>query len=209
MNLLTTLFAAIAIGQSPTPLKDLGQLGKMILPGAIYSAPDIGSHVHHNAKSQDYIVLVPTDQKGWWRVLLANGKYGFVQANSVEALEYRVQVTKSLKSNASDWAFSMIGENPNVTTSGEFVQMMFAKTGKKLPRQISSQMKIGKPIKQLEELEKGDRLYFWSDQSEKINDVGIYLGNGHFTFLNAKTRTVEMKNLASDGWLDRLVASRR
>ncbi|MFY9234479.1 MAG: C40 family peptidase [Fimbriimonadaceae bacterium] len=89
-----------------------------------------------------------------------------------------------------------------------FMQKIFIQIGKKLPRTAREQIFVGQPINRLEDLQPGDRLYFWSSKRNMVGHTGVYLGNGYFchaSFGKGQVRT----DYLSKNWLSILVAARR
>lgn len=89
-----------------------------------------------------------------------------------------------------------------------FMQKIFGQVGMKLPRTAKEQVFVGQPIQRLEDLQPGDRLYFWSSKRNMIGHTGVYLGNGYFchaSFGKGQVRT----DYLSKNWLAILVAARR
>ena len=198
----------------------LGKLGQATLQCDIYAKPDIGSRVYYTVKVQDYLVVDTAKEPGWVKVLLQNNTYGFVQADSVKVMEYRVTTSKKAQdaklanavglARAAELALRKIGPvSDDDLDSGIFVQRTFAEIGVKLSADPEKQSKVGKAIAKLEKLQKGDRLYFWVEEAEKIGEVGIYYGDGHFIYLNEVSGEVETQYLGEQKWLKRLVAARR
>jgi len=89
-----------------------------------------------------------------------------------------------------------------------FVQQLMGSIGMKLPRTAAEQALVGTPITRLENLQKGDRLYFWSSSRNKIGHTGIYLGNGYFVHSSSNNGGVSTDFLTKK-WLSILVAARR
>lgn len=198
----------------------LGKLGQATFPCQIFAKPDIGSHVYYSVKAQDYLVVDTAKESGWVKVLLQNNTYGFVQADSVKVMEYQVTTTKAAReaklgkvrelARAAELALSKIGPvSDEDLDSGTFVQRMFAEVGVKLSADPEKQSKVGKTVPALEKLVKGDRVYFWGEEAGKIDEVGIYLGNGYFVYLNEESGDVETQYLGEKKWLKKLVAARR
>jgi cell wall-associated NlpC family hydrolase len=95
-----------------------------------------------------------------------------------------------------------------------FVQQLFGKIGVDLPRTAAEQAKVGKKIERLEDLQPGDRLYFWDKKRGKIGHTGIFLGffkDGGAYFIHSSTNNkgVDTDDLRSKKWLNMLVAARR
>lgn len=197
----------------------LGKLGQATFPCDIFAKPDIGSQVYYSVKAQDYLVVDTAKESGWVKVLLQNGQYGFVQVDSVKVMEYQVTTTKMSQdaklgkvrglARAAELALSKVGPISDELDSGTFVQKTFAKIGVKLSADPEKQSKVGKTVAALEKLVKGDRVYFWVEEAGKIDEVGIYLGNGYFVYLNEASGEVETQYLGEEKWLKKLVAARR
>lgn len=90
-----------------------------------------------------------------------------------------------------------------------FVQQLMGHIGLKLPRTAAQQALVGTPINRLEDLRKGDRLYFWSSKRNMIGHTGIYLGNGYFVHSSSNNGGVSTDYLGSKTWMNILVAARR
>ena len=68
---------------------------------------------------------------------------------------------------------------------------------------------MGQQITRLEDLQAGDRLYFWENKRGKIGHTGIYLGKGYFVHSSVGNHGVATDYLGSKNWLKILVAARR
>lgn len=102
------------------------------------------------------------------------------------------------------------GNDPrNGIDCSAFVKFLYGKIGVNLPRTAAEQVKVGKPIARLEDLQPGDRLYFWSSKRGMIGHTGIYLGNGFFCHSSSNNKGVATDDLRQKHWLDILVAARR
>lgn len=98
--------------------------------------------------------------------------------------------------------------NNGIDCSG-FVQQLFGKIGEKLPRTAAEQAKVGLKIERLEDLQAGDRLYFWDRKRGKIGHTGLYLGNGFFVHSSVNNHGVATDDLRNPKWRNMLVAARR
>jgi cell wall-associated NlpC family hydrolase len=78
-----------------------------------------------------------------------------------------------------------------------------------LPRTAAEQVKVGQPVRRLDELRAGDRLYFWDKKRGKVGHTGIYLGGGYFVHSSRSHNGVATDYLGSRTWLNMLVAARR
>lgn len=193
--------------------KTLGKVGQAVLPCSIYAKNDIDSTVYYQLKAHEYLVVTSTARDGWVKVLLTNGQEGFVQADSIRVLDY--QVTQMISNppmprNAADLALSKLGPvKEEKLDNGKFVQSVFGELGIKLSAKPSEQVKVGKKIARLEDLKKGDRVYFWDEKAEEIGQVGVYVGNGYMVHLNDSKGAVETVYIGSKDWLKKLVEARR
>ncbi len=211
----------------------LGRLGQALKETNIYAKPDLKSKRYYAVKAYEYLVIERTSERGWYKVLLQNGKHGYVYAEKVAELPY--EVTSDSKPQASggrvagnttsrsggsfvaNSALNYIGTpykwGGNDTEKGidcsAFVKKMYGKIGVALPRTAAEQVKVGTPIAKLEDLKPGDRLYFWSKSRGKIGHTGIYLGNGYFVHSSSGRGGVATDYLGDDKWLKTLVAARR
>lgn len=208
--------------------KVLGKLGQALSAVPIYAAPTTASRIFYTAKENDYLVLQPGGN-GWTKVVMNNGICGYVSDDAVKELPYNVvskasskRKTRSLGSLSSrgtiaDYALRFEGTpykwGGNDLTSGidcsGFVKQLYGKIGLSLPRTAAEQAMVGKPITRLEDLRKGDRLYFWENKRGKIGHTGIYLGNGYFVHSSRGHRGVSTDYLGKPSWLKILVAARR
>ena len=75
------------------------------------------------------------------------------------------------------WGGNEIGSG--IDCSG-FVKKMYGAIGYSLPRTAAEQAMVGVPITRLEQLQAGDRLYFYESKRGMIGHTGIYVGNGYF-----------------------------
>lgn len=68
-----------------------------------------------------------------------------------------------------------------------FTQLVYSFCGISIPRDASEQEKKGKVISSVSNAERGDLVFFNNDK-EKINHVGIYLGNNNIIHASGKVR---------------------
>lgn len=142
-------------------------------------------------------------------------QYGYASKKSVNVLnyEYRVPASKASAPPAGQ-AFGSVAvwqaqryERPGASPA-QFVSEIYAKAGKPaLPTSLDAQIKVGSPVKKLEDLKEGDRVYFWDSKRDRLGDAGIYSGNGYFIHLTPAG--VQSSYLGDKKWLAALVAARR
>lgn len=235
---MLAVLAACAVLVSPAVAEKvvLGKLGQVTEAAKIYSKPTSHSRLYAKINAFEYIVVRRVNDD-WFKVLLQNGRYGYVDADCVAQLPYEVSQgsTKgragstasrrfsrgtagaSGSAAAANYALNFVGTpyewggndpRTGIDCSG-LVQQMFGAFGQNLPRTAAEQALVGTPIRRLEDLRKGDRLYFWEAKRGKIGHTGIYLGNGYFVHSSVSHHGVATDYLGSPKWLHLLVAARR
>jgi cell wall-associated NlpC family hydrolase len=208
----------------------LGKLGQVTEPTKIYSRPTTHSQVYYKIKAYEYVVIKPGND-AWFKVLLQNGSYGYVQTDAVAKLPYQVTANRQSRTaqrtyasigsrgsaSAAQYALNFVGTpyvwggtdvNRGIDCSG-LVQKMFGAIGQDLPRTAAEQANVGTPITRLEDLQPGDRLYFWDSKRGKVGHTGIYLGGGYFVHSSRSHNGVGTDYLGQKKWLHILYSARR
>jgi cell wall-associated NlpC family hydrolase len=90
-----------------------------------------------------------------------------------------------------------------------FVKQLYGQIGMNLPRTAAEQVNVGTRVARLEDLQKGDRLYFWDAGRNCVGHTGIYLGGGMFVHSSRTHRGVDTDDLRNPKWMRILVAARR
>ncbi len=233
MKIFRLLVAAAAVFSTVSAFAQakivLGRLGQTTASTRIYASPTSRSRIYYRAKPYEYLVLKPYNGEGWYKVMLQNGADGYVSAQKVTELPYQVtekapttrngRTTLGSRSGADVARYSMQFQGTPYKWGGNdvyngidcsgFVKKMFGTIGISLPRTAAEQGKVGLPIKRLEDLQAGDRLYFWSSKRNMIGHTGIYLGNGWFINASSGHGQVTTDYLGKPYWLHTLVAARR
>lgn len=207
----------------------LGKLGQATEKTPIYASMNTKSRVYYRVKQYEYLVVKDSPRDNWMRVLLQNGQYGYVPADTIAKLPYEVSTeakprnsrslggSTSSRGWAADQGLKFQGTpyvwggndlNRGIDCSG-FVKKLFGQVGMNLPRTAAEQALVGQSITRLEDLQKGDRLYFWENKRNKIGHTGIYLGNGYFVHSSRGKNGVDTDFLGSPKWLKILVAAKR
>ena len=168
--------------------------------------------------------------------MLQTGAYGYIPANYVAKLPYDVTADQPrmpsyerdglalssrgnsglTRADAAHWSLNFKGTpykwGGNDPTRGidcsAFVKFLYGQIGLQLPRTAAEQALVGAPIRRLENLQPGDRLYFWSYKRNMIGHTGLYLGNGYFVHSSTNHHGVDTDYLTQK-WLGILVAARR
>lgn len=202
----------------------LGQLGQTTRAMGIHADTSNTSHVYWQVPEDQYLVIANHVNKTWDAVLLENGHRGYVRSDSIVLMPF--QVTKSVEpgsvaaAGSREWvaqdALQYIGTpyvwGGNSLTAGVdcsgFVKDLYGKIGVDLPRTAAEQALVGKPIYRLEDLQPGDRLYFWENKRDKIGHTGLYIGGGYFVHSSMGHHGVATDYLSAR-WRKILVAARR
>lgn len=104
--------------------------------------------------------------------------------------------------------YSFGGSTPKGFDCSGYVQYVFAKHNKNLPRTADVQYTIGKPVKKTTELSPGDLVFFATGKAKEISHVGIYIGKNEF--INAQTsKGVAIASLDNPYWKPRYMGAKR
>jgi cell wall-associated NlpC family hydrolase len=232
LRLALFLTALVAALPAFAEKKVIGKLGQATEATPIFSSMTKRAHVYYKVKQYEYLVISSAPRDNWMRVLLQNGQYGYVPAETVAKLPYEVTAevprysamssrgavaTPSSRSSIANYGLNFVGTpyvwggndlNHGIDCSG-FVKKLYGMVGVSLPRTAAEQALVGQPITRLENLQSGDRLYFWENKRGKIGHTGIYLGNGYFVHSSRGHNGVATDYLGQQKWLRILVAARR
>lgn len=231
--LCLALFASMAAGQNARPANKvvLGRLGQALEPAKIHASMNTRSRVFYRVPAYRYLVVRAARYPQWTQVLLSNGQLGYIQTDAVATLPYEVSMpqrqapgrqgaaglSSRTRSAMAGYALNYIGtpykwggndELRGIDCSA-FVKEMYGRIGVNLPRTAAQQALVGTPVQRLEDLQPGDRLYFWEHKRNKVGHTGIYLGNGFFVHSSSGRRGVATDDLRKGPWLKLLVAARR
>jgi cell wall-associated NlpC family hydrolase len=226
---LLLLLAVVLSAPAFASTKVLGKLGQALNASSIYAGSSTRTRAYYKVKPYEYLVVRQTRKAGWVAVLLQNGSYGYMQASKVAVLPYEVtakapaqQASRGSAPSASrsalaNYSLNYLGtpykwggtDMNNGVDCSAFMKGLFGKIGMKLPRTAAEQVRVGQAIHRLEDLQPGDRLYFWSSKRNKIGHTGIYLGRGYFVHASSGSGKVTTSYLGGKYWLQTLVAARR
>lgn len=230
---MVLVLGALASASTQEKRVVLGKLGQAIKETKILSKP--GGRAYYTVKPFEYLVLKTSDKPNTFKVLLQNGKDGYVNADDVAKLPYDVTrpaqtapttttrrsgtttLTSRSRESVAQYSLNFTGtpykwggNDPNKGIDcSAFVKYLYGQIGVNLPRTAAEQVNVGQPITRLEDLQPGDRLYFWSSSRNKIGHTGIYLGNGYFCHATSSKGKVTTDYLGTDKWMKILVAARR
>jgi cell wall-associated NlpC family hydrolase len=215
------------VATSSAAARVLGRYGQTIEDAKIYKAPTTRARVFYRAKPYEYLCVNWTNDKKWLKVLMSNGSQGYVEASNIAILPYEVTIGNADRSgrvtsgsasrgSAARWGLNFVGTpykwgGTNMSSGidcSAFVQKLYGSIGLNLPRTAAEQALVGKPVTRLDDLEPGDRLYFWEAKRGKIGHTGLYLGNGYFVH-SSSGRGGVATDFLTDKWRNILVAARR
>lgn len=102
------------------------------------------------------------------------------------------------------------GTTPEGFDCSGYVQYLYKKNNISLPRTAWAQSQKGEVV-ELENLEKGDLLFFLTDKKRGIpvTHVGIYIGNGNFIHAASKKKGIIISPLTHGSYAKTFVSARR
>ena len=102
------------------------------------------------------------------------------------------------------------GTTPEGFDCSGYVQYLYKKNNISLPRTAWAQSQKGKVV-ELEDLQKGDLLFFLTDKTRGIpvTHVGIYIGNGEFIHAASKKKGIIISPLTRGSYAKSFVSARR
>ncbi len=217
--LIASTVALAHLQVKPSGPQVIGRLGTTTRNAPIYFGPSKNSRVLYRAKPQESLVVSPAKVKGWLRVALNNGLHGYVEQPRVRQLPFEVtyapppakeavkgitaitaaKIRRAAKI-AEEWLRKDVRmDRPRRMKSHELVRAIFREARHELPRDLKSQARMGQPVKHLEHLRAGDRLYFAMGTGTRISHVGIFLGHGEFIPLAPRGGKVQIEFLSVRG----------
>ncbi len=159
--LASLLFFALLAACSYADKEVLGKLGQATARAAIYAQKSTHARVYYHVKPYEYLVLQETESSYWLRVLMQNGMYGYIKADTVAKLPYQVtaEIPKArggtlLASRGAAVAQESLnyigtpyvwgGNDPSsgIDCSG-FVKALYGEIGVRLPRTAAEQALVG------------------------------------------------------------------
>ncbi len=237
--LLCVAVTVSAFAGQASKMVTLGRVAQAKALTKIYARPSIRSHVFYSVQPNEYLVVRDYKKDSPYKlVLLKNMAFGYALTDSMSVLNYEYKVpaasmplamtqpyptSLSSRSGASMRAavaqYSMDFKGTPYVWGGNdlqngidcsgFVKQMYGKIGLNLPRTAAEQVNVGSPVTRLQDLQPGDRLYFWDSKRGMVGHTGIYLGKGYFEHSSRTHRGVDTDYLGDPKWMRILVAARR
>ena len=102
------------------------------------------------------------------------------------------------------------GTTPKGFDCSGYVQYLYKKQGINLPRTALSQSQVGEDV-DINELKKGDLLFFLTDKKRKIpvTHVGIYIGNGEFIHAASRKKGIIISPITHGYYASKFVKAKR
>jgi cell wall-associated NlpC family hydrolase len=238
-TLIAPLALVPAEAQSRTSSKVLGRLGQTVSSASIYASKSTRSRVYFKVKAYEYLivrspqgnwtpVVMENGSLGYLpntkvAVLPYNVTTGGLSGGTKNSSGGRVTAPtpsrgqSGSKARTAERALEYIGTpykwggndlNRGIDCSG-LVQQLFGEIGIDLPRTAREQALVGQPIKYIQDLQAGDRLYFWDKKRGRIGHTGIYMGNNFFVHSSVNNKGVATDDLRNPKWRAMLVSARR
>jgi cell wall-associated NlpC family hydrolase len=95
-----------------------------------------------------------------------------------------------------------------VTDCSGFTSQVYARHGVHLPRTAAEQSGVGQRVGK-GSLKKGDLVFFHTGRSQRVNHVGMYIGNGKFIHASSGGGKVQVNSLGDGYYSRRFVGARR
>lgn len=190
LPLLIAVLACLAWGQEE---KTIGYLGKVTQKAGIYAEKSSKSRQYFPARPGADLVIQRAEGP-WLAVVMIDGRVGWIKAHFVNMTDYVVvqaDPQRPVAGNKPSWYIVTRAEQVasrsgsrvpyvwggNSLTNGVdcsgFVKQLFGEIGAKLPRTAAEQAKVGLPITRYNDLQPGDRVYFWNKSRSRISHTGI------------------------------------
>lgn len=207
----------------------LGKLGQALQAVTIHASTNSNSRAYYKVQPYEYLVINQGPNEKWVKVLMQNGRCGYAESEKIAKLPYDVtqdqtqpatapsrEYSLSSRGQAANYGLKFVGtpykwggnDIQNGIDCSGFVKKLYGMIGLNLPRTAAEQALVGQPIYRLEDLQSGDRLYFWEKKRNKIGHTGLYLGNGYFVHSSVSHHGVATDYL-TEKWRGILVAARR
>jgi len=171
-----------------------GKLGAVVTETKIYAQPGPGQVLFDKAKPGTELLVLGM-AGDYYGIMMADGNIGYLPKKTVGLTERFIAVERPAPppppadpevSPLIETAFEYIGipyryggHLPKNVDCSLLVQTVFSRHNLKLPRVAADQYNVGKPVP-VQELQSGDRLYFYNRARTKIGHTGLYIGEGRF-----------------------------
>jgi len=203
-----------------------GKLGTVIAAMTKILAQPGPGKVYFNNAVRGTQLLVLGMSGDYYGVMMADGNIGYILKKTVGLTEQVLTVDRpepptpppppeADRSPLIATAFQYMGipyryggRLPNNVDCSLLVQTVFARHGIKLPRVAADQFNVGQPL-EVQELQPGDRLYFYNRARTKIGHTGMYIGDGQFIHASSNRGKVAVDELNNPTYWSIYAGARR
>lgn len=203
---------------APTSQKVVARLGVVALKGASIWGRYNGKVCQFCKCPQGSYIAIMGEAQGWYGVLMADGRIGYIQKSNIRLLEYDVvggsEIAQDREQRVIQTALRYLGipyQWGGTTARGidcsAFVRAVFRSNGVYLPRTAREQAQVGTPIDG-SQIQPGDRIYFACKHS-RVDHAGIYIGNNYFIHASGGRGKVAIDSVFNKRFYNSLVAIRR
>ena len=174
--------------------KNAGKLICMADHGTVFSQPSLNSQPVSDLVRGDRLVRLGKKRKGFLHVSTPGGKTGWVKSKDLldegawsekSVCSGDAVVREALRQVGVPYLWG--GASPKGFDCSGLTSFSAFMNGRILPRNASQQAKLGAEVK-LDELQKGDLLFFGNTETGRVTHVGIYIGDGHIVHASQLVR---------------------
>ena len=160
-------------------------------------------------------VLVTGENATYYAIYMADGTIGWMskatleltgRAMAIDKPKEEPQVNNYLYQEIINTAYTYIGtpykyggKLPNSVDCSLLVQTVFKYHGFSLPRTAAEQSKVGIRVEK-ENLQMGDRIYFYDPGTSRIGHTGIYISDDRFIHASSNRKQVAVDLLSSGNY---------
>ena len=210
------------------PSKVAGYVSTVTVDGAEIRTHPMGQgDLLYNKTQRGMTLLVIGENSTYFSVYMADGTIGWISKLSVQLTDQQIYVDRPANiqnpSANSALAQSIIakaqtyldipykyGGSADLSTldCSLFVQIVFAAYDFRLPRTAAQQFNVGVKVA-FEDLQMGDRLYFYNPNTKVIGHTGIYMSDGRFIHASSNRKKVAVDLLSSGNYLKNYAGAMR
>ena len=201
-----------------------GKLGTVIVSTTKILAQPGPGRVYFNNAARGTELLVLGMAGEYYGVMMADGNIGYILKKTVGLTENIMTVDRPAPPHPPptpdhgpliETAFTYMGTPyryggrlPANVDCSLLVQTVFARHGLRLPRVAADQFNVGQPV-EVQDLQPGDRLYFYNRARTKIGHTGLYIGDGEFIHASSNRGKVAVDELANPTYWSIYAGARR
>lgn len=182
---------------------------------SIRTQPSGGDVIFDKVKKGTQL-LVTNQTDTHYAVLMSDGSIGWIPRFALSVTDTQMMVDRPNtkistpsstdsggRQNLVDTAMEYLGipykyggHLPDNVDCSLLIQTVFARNGISLPRTAAQQFRVGMPV-DADDLQVGDRLYFYDRGTARIGHTGMYIGDGKFIHASSNRGAVAI-NLITD-----------